>query len=1583
MHSVPNSLLGASLGDAHKWVRSQMVLSNPHKPMADYILTNENGATISLSDLTKGKASHVTINAAGSVRSNPAAPSELAGFMEIPKPMHSSRLTALTQDDITPALYDAMVNQYGLFSAIQTLSILLTRPVSPSLHHSQKTINLIRARRGDSLMPLHQYLPSPQKKQERQRDENKRKDNRNTRRNPAAADVVTAADSLNLAPGSVVLSAQQLNRAGGLGLNLDRTTNDIRREIDKMLDDAEDAFEQNEHGALISVANKMSLKYENSAEIFDNFARQVLAPYLITSTANVNALKYINEYILPAMRAVIEDKRGSSDKQLRKLDRQYKHIVSKLATDPRDFYMGSEFALIAHPGFLFPRAGLALMPVPTSTRDMAFRAFEQAGTPPTYDPVTGFVATIAPSDRAGVAYIGRETIQRMGRRTFGQGRNMLNVNRVIDSLIDVIERFGETDSSGFNVLVRDTRTMASIAANAGDQLYRRIAGMPVFYFADLPGIRPIPTNWPQGLILAMMEVLAQNRDRITGLGGGAFNAAEFMTPSGINLATGGSFGTYDNYAAWTTERTRLAGLAAADLAAGGVENENALRLLGSLIDVARQSGIMLRQPIGGNPQGPFGNIPNDIVDIRAEYPGGDLSTDEQRSQLKYRNSIAGGIPVADGGRIIGAYTTLAEYLQNIVNANLGTGVNRPVSVGNHPLPGYAIDIARVIAQLDPAGPYMTAISTQFVNAQPLTAQNTSDSPSVYQIMLEAVELSMRKYKYNPSKDDIYFTVVLLYYSLRNMGLDAEVTGFLSRVSNILQQARRRALNDFLGDVVAAFPAPMMGGAPIAPAAMNNYLALKFAYDAFNDPTSDAFRALTGVRVNPAPAADLVGEAQIKNIRESLKASIDMYENALKRTGQDSNAEAVVDALRELVMPQILKQMNENPHAYFTYVGATDTPTEKIIETVDTLYGQCDTAISEHIDSLGNLANVLQGTLPGDLSDNLLTALTEIQESSEKLDLLDKTATALDDFMKFLPKSVTKIERAYVTAMKSFMTIIADDIQFDSETTSNMIKEVKQHKDDLNAGNKIAYPVISTLIDELKEMQDVVRAYDESLDAYDSYNAASTNAGERYPNAPTADRRSVPVWSHRQRDLIKAYTSLLPMVSSYCNSTLTTDYIKREVASKADIPIRIASTGLNEPNPFDSFIRGRQSTPSAQAFYFGEDLRITGRQRRAYLALFESGDNKGRLLLDILSEIADDVGFVQQRDFLSALDRRIRNEVDSVYAKYKTRTKMGKGTKLLAADTIALAKGTGNLLQFGGRSLVAGTGAILGAGGQAIVEGTKAGIGSVKGIGAAVGGAVAGTGAMLGGLFIGTGLALGSALISGGITAAGLAGSLGISAIVSTAAYFQSRRDLKRAIMQDPDFIQGKIDILTAKQQERLSKMQVAQDERERRALQLQADMAYLGAQRLRFAAKAAEAEQRLQEAEAAAAEAELDRIEFEIAQKAEEMKEARLLREENLATERMEAEDRIERAKLERKAEQVERAADYDKLNVDLAMAKRQRQNFVSSIGGRNKAESDNRRMTGEMAQVYSSETPAQYLQRLDQDILTIETKLKRLQGVV
>ena len=1407
MQTVPTSLIGASLGEAHKWVREQMVLSNPGKPMADYTLTNQDGKAVSLSDLTKGRTSHVTIVGAGStVRKNPAHPAEIAGFMEIPKPMHRNRLSALTQDDITPALYNAMVNEFGLFGATQTLSILLTRPVSPSLHHTQKTTNLIRARKGESLLPLHRYLPARQEKKKQQnqerrdRNRNSRGRRTNPRPNPTPAEATNAAVALGLGA-TVPQAAARLGRAGGLNLSLDKTTQDIRREVDRMLDNAEDAFQGGEAGALVSVANRMSIKYENSEEIFRNFAQNVLSPYLITSTANTNALKYINEYILPAMRDIV----GSSDKKRRKLDTQYRYIVNKLATDPKDFYMGTELALIAHPGFLFPRAGLALMPVPENTRSMAFRAFQQAGTPPTYDPNTGFIATIAPSDRSGVAYLNQNTFQQINSETFAQGRNINRVSQVIDSLINVIERYGETDSTGFNVLKRDTQSMARMA---GNELYERIAGMPAFYFTDLPGIRPIPTNWPQQLILAMMETLAKNRDRITGLGGGPFDAEEFLTPSGINLVTGSRFGDFENYATWLAEYLRLRAVAAADAnhvnsdASPPADEENpaAERLFSSLAQMARANNIdITTNTIAGAPITPL-------------TPAGADSNAVDDNNLPLLNAFAGDPmalvmwgPIAGGAQVArGAYPSFADFLDNVVTQNLNTaGSPGPVN-GAQAKPGCTVNFSTLLISPEFEA-FTNIVSQDMMQLEPITAQRTSASPSVYEIMVDTVELSMRKYNYNPSKDDIYFSTILLYYSLREMGLDAEVNSFMDRVAARVQEARNASLNRFRNDIAARYGAPAPGGGAINLQDLNNYLALVYAYEAFNDPTSDAFRALTGVRVNPAP---VVTDTNVKNIRESLKKSIQEFEEALKRTGKDTNAKEVVEAMRNLVLPSLISQMNSDPKSIITYAGKLAEPSAKLIEAVNDLFGECEAAVNEHINALSMLARDMTGAPKRGATpaDDVIESLTMLKGTTSKLSLLDRTATAMDDMVKFLPDSTTTAEKAYITSMKDFMTIIGDNIQFNNERIEVLVKGINKNKTDFEVGPDDTqirpFPILSTLLDELNEMRQVVAALDTSVDVFDDYSTRDAEATVKYSNFASSSTTDLgDTLSNTKRMLVDAYSVTLEAMEFHgLGRADAKKVLLGHVSGKTNIPIMDQSNGTRQPNPFDSFVRGANSNVLVQALHKSADLEIVGLapgpKLKEFQALFEVAPRYGEVLLDFFSEIYDDVGFAKAPIFEAKRDRVIKAQVDALYKKYQQRSKLGQAQKLLKADTFALLKATGSGIKatfsglgtatgatvgaFGGAAaaiapsaMTAAAGLTMGAG-QAIGGAAQAagGIastagGAVLGTGAQLGGALAGTGAALGGAALGTGAALGGAALGTGLAAGGTA--LGTGAATGGAA----------------------------------------------------------------------------------------------------------------------------------------------------------------------------------------------------------------------
>ena len=1603
MHTVPSSLMGNSLGEAHKWVRSQMVRSNPGKPMADYTLTNENGKKISLSDLTRGSASHVTIHAAGSVRSNPAHPAEIQGFMEIPKPMHASRLTALTQDEITPALYNAMVNEFGLFGATQTLSILLTRPVSPSLHHTQKTANLIRARKGESLLPKHRDYRPPTRTEERrqERRDNRNNNRRQARRNPTPAEATSAATALGLG-NDVPTSARALNRAGLLNLDLDKTTTDIRREIDRMLDDAEDEFLADESGALVSVANRMALRYENSREIFDNFAQNVLAPYLITSTSNINALRYINEYILPAMREIV----GSSDAKKRKLDRQYRYLVEKLATDPKDFYMGTELALMAHPAFLFPRAGLVLMPVPDSTRDMAFRAFAQIGTPPKWDPNTGFVMTPDQSDRSGVAYLNRTTLRSIRTGNFGPRRTLDRVFEAINNLTDVVERYGQTDSSGFNVLVRDTRSMAQMA---GNQLYRSIQDSPAFYFADLPGIRPIPTNWPQGLIMAMMETLGANRDRITGLGGGPFNADDFLTPDGINLTSNvQEFGEFTNVIAWQNEYARLSGLPAGAVAAGGAENDNAERLLTSLRDMARVNGIPLRAPrLAGGFLGP---LTVDDISAGGFVPGG-------RVRAMYSYSAP--------GTIAGEYPTFADFIDNIISQNRGPGAAGPTAGGNA-LPGFALHYHMLLTNpqfesfLDIVLPQMAQ------TLAPITATARPDNgPSVYQIMVDSVELSMRKYKYNPSKDDIYFATILLYYSLREMGLDAEISGFNTRLTSLVQQARTHSMNNFMQQVRTQYP--VGAGMPINPAQMNNYLAARFIYEAFNDPTSEAFRQLTGVRVNPGPA--VVTSPEIEQAKETLKNTLEVFEKEIAKTGKGSQAEQVFEAMRDLIMPSVLKQMKAGKtDPLFTYVDEAMQPTEKIIEIVNDQFGECQTAVKEHITEVAILCSIIAGTIvpipaTGSLSVDIIKQLERIKGTSAKLELLDNMATAMDDFMRFLPKEVTKVERAYVSKLKDFMTIIGDDLLFDSETVGDLISEVNKEKEDIDKKNKSPYSVLASAISELREMEDVVRALDATIEPYEKYSASTADASTRYSNSAPYET-STPAYSNLKKQLVKAYSDLLTAVGTMCGSTTDTEAVLLGlVSAKPDIPVRELSSGIMQPNPFESFVRGRNSNVLIQCLHKAGDLTISSRSD--YETLFETAPRYGKVLLEFFEELADDTGNDSLAQYKLNRNKALEGLVDGLYKKYETRTKAGNATKLLARDTFQLIKKTGSGIKAGTMATAAGLGTTaglaIGAGTTGLVGGTilgataakeitSAATGAVLGTGTALGGVLGGTGARIGGealrrgieggsaavaaglttggALIGAGLALGSALISGGLTAAGLAGSLGISAVVSSHAYYKKRKEIKLMVMSDPGVIEAYRNALIAKKAEKEADRRLATTRKEKRALQLEADMLALGAKRLQLIQLQAKQEAKAAESDAAAAqlratEAELNAVEEEALLKATELQaaQAEVTRKSDIALAKLDREEALEKERFSRVASAQDRALQLNDLGVTITAKKNERARFISSMGSRQKAENNNKPMRGELAEVYGSMTPAQKLREYNQEIIDLENKLRQLGG--
>ena len=551
-------------------------------------------------------------------------------------------------------------------------------------------------------------------------------------------------------------------------------------------------------------------------------------------------------------------------------------------------------------------------------------------------------------------------------------------------------------------------------------------------------------------------------------------------------------------------------------------------------------------------------------------------------------------------------------------------------------------------------------------------------------------------------------------------------------------------------------------------------------------------------------------------------------------------------------------------------------------------------------------------------------------------------------------------------MKDFMTIIADDLQFNNERVEDLVKGINDNKADFIVGpNATAirpYPILSTLLDELSEMRQVVDAIDTSIDVFDEYSTRDAEAAVKYSNFSSNSVTGLgDTLSNSKNKLVDAYALTLEAMAFHGLSRASVEAkLDSFVGGKDDIPVMDQSTGIEAPNPFDSFVRGANSNVLVQALHKSTDLEIVGlspgAQLREFRALFETPPRYGEALLDFFSDIYDDIGFATGPTFTAKVERLIQAEVDALYKKYQRRSKLGQAQKLLKADTFALLDATGRGVKATFKGLGTAAGATVGAFGGAAagtavaasqqafpvardlttaaaqtLTGTALTIG---GIVEAAGGAVFGTGQMVKGTFLGvagaTGIAardtligagyatggfikgalkaaggalaaLGGFLLGTGITVLGIAASLGVSSVLATALYFKKRREIYKKIREDPVFIQNAIDTATAKQQAKLDEMNLAQSERERRALQLEADLLFLGAQRLKYAQKAAEAEQRANEAAAAAAEAALDTIETEIAALALTMQAEGMLREEE-ATQR--AFER-EQGRLDREEERV------------------------------------------------------------------------------
>ena len=124
----------ATLGKAHQWVRSIT-------DTREYALENPDGERISLADLTNGSTKQVRV--VGEVKKNPAHPAAFTG-RSFGMNQHVN-LTHILPEEVKPALVSSMVREQGLFGAVQSLSILLARPLKDFTPTSPMAEEILRS----------------------------------------------------------------------------------------------------------------------------------------------------------------------------------------------------------------------------------------------------------------------------------------------------------------------------------------------------------------------------------------------------------------------------------------------------------------------------------------------------------------------------------------------------------------------------------------------------------------------------------------------------------------------------------------------------------------------------------------------------------------------------------------------------------------------------------------------------------------------------------------------------------------------------------------------------------------------------------------------------------------------------------------------------------------------------------------------------------------------------------------------------------------------------------------------------------------------------------------------------------------------------------------------------------------------------------------------------------------------------------------------------------------------------------------------------------------------------------------------
>tara|TARA_B100000575_G_scaffold70484_1_gene54747 strand:+ start:5695 stop:7734 length:2040 start_codon:yes stop_codon:yes gene_type:complete len=261
---------------------------------ADYTLRSIDGASLSLSDLTRSNPQNpitveIVMAGMGGVRSNPSGVPIPTDFTSSPSFARGGNFTStLLPENLDPQLVERMVAQEGLFGAMQTLTILLSER-SPMESMSPTTAGLLYA---------HSAIP---------------------RSNPSVKTPFLADVPKEMIDSDIRIT-RYLHEKGVVD-------DDTISTASGMIDSA-----------------KVTAKYGLTRRQLDTFVDDVLAPFMAVAPANRGALRHINKK-LPSLK---------SGKGKKNYSEAYTKLIELMPTKAEHFYHGRDYGLIASPHCVYP-----------------------------------------------------------------------------------------------------------------------------------------------------------------------------------------------------------------------------------------------------------------------------------------------------------------------------------------------------------------------------------------------------------------------------------------------------------------------------------------------------------------------------------------------------------------------------------------------------------------------------------------------------------------------------------------------------------------------------------------------------------------------------------------------------------------------------------------------------------------------------------------------------------------------------------------------------------------------------------------------------------------------------------------------------------------------------------------------------------------------------------------------------------------------------------------------------------------------------------------------------------------------------